>query len=122
MAVELARAALADHPDEREISLLAISVSHLVTEPVLQMELPARPAGLRPPARCPRRRRAAGRSIGRWTACASGSAGRPSGTRPVAFTADTSVPDEFRRLAEHDDADDSDGTHGACPLDSQRDP
>src|SRR6185312_3017099 len=37
---ELVKTALADHPDEREISLLAISVSHLVPECPLQLQLP----------------------------------------------------------------------------------
>jgi len=40
LAVDLANAALADHPAEGEITLLAISVSNLVAEPVLQLELP----------------------------------------------------------------------------------
>ena len=35
--------ALADHPDEYQISLLAISVSNLVDQPVLQLELPLLP-------------------------------------------------------------------------------
>ena len=39
----LVRRALAENPDEREISLLAISVSNLVDQPVLQMELPVLP-------------------------------------------------------------------------------
>ena len=39
IAEELVRGALADHPDERHISLLAISVSHLATDPKLQLEL-----------------------------------------------------------------------------------
>jgi DNA polymerase-4 len=40
IAVELAGSALTDHPDEREITLLAVSVSQLVDELVLQLELP----------------------------------------------------------------------------------
>ena len=40
VAVELARAALDDHPGEREVSLLAVSVANLVPEPALQLELP----------------------------------------------------------------------------------
>src|SRR5262249_20808692 len=40
VGVGLARAALADHPGEREISLLAISVANLVEEHDLQLELP----------------------------------------------------------------------------------
>ena len=40
IAEELVRAALADHPQERTISLLAISVSHLEEHADLQLELP----------------------------------------------------------------------------------
>ncbi|MDQ6899835.1 MAG: DNA polymerase IV [Candidatus Dormibacteraeota bacterium] len=40
LATELADAALADHPAEREITLLAVSVSQLVEDSVLQLELP----------------------------------------------------------------------------------
>jgi DNA polymerase-4 len=40
VAVELARAALADHSQERQITLLAVSVTNLVAEPALQLELP----------------------------------------------------------------------------------
>ena len=40
VAVELATAALADHPGERQITLLAVSVSNLIAEPALQLELP----------------------------------------------------------------------------------
>jgi Transposase DDE domain group 1 len=40
IAEELVRTALADHPDERSISLLAISVSHLEKQSDVQLELP----------------------------------------------------------------------------------
>jgi DNA polymerase IV len=40
LAGELVNTALADHPDRREITLLAISVSNLIMEPALQLELP----------------------------------------------------------------------------------
>ena len=40
IAEELVRAVLADHPDEKTISLLAISVSHLEEHSDLQLELP----------------------------------------------------------------------------------
>jgi DNA polymerase IV len=39
IGVHLVGSALADHPDEQAISLVAISVSNLVHEPVLQLEL-----------------------------------------------------------------------------------
>jgi DNA polymerase-4 len=40
LAMELASVALADHPGEREITLLAVAVSHLADESALQLELP----------------------------------------------------------------------------------
>jgi DNA polymerase-4 len=40
VAVGLAATALADHPAERDITLVAVSVSNLVSEQVLQLELP----------------------------------------------------------------------------------
>jgi DNA polymerase-4 len=54
IAEELVRAALADHPEERTISLLAISVSHLEKDPRLQLELSL---GLQHEARRPGTRR-----------------------------------------------------------------
>src|SRR3979490_2872010 len=48
IAEELVRAALADHPQEKHISLVAISVSHLEKHPRLQLEFylcAARPEG-----------------------------------------------------------------------------
>jgi DNA polymerase-4 len=45
VAVELAGAALADHPAERQITLLAVSVSNLVAESALQLELPLEMGG-----------------------------------------------------------------------------
>ena len=43
IAERLVYKAFADHPDEYQISLLAISVSNLVDQPVLQLELPVLP-------------------------------------------------------------------------------
>jgi DNA polymerase-4 len=40
IALELAEQALADHPEEREITLVGISVSKLVKQPGAQLELP----------------------------------------------------------------------------------
>lgn len=40
IAVELVTAALADHPEERKITLVAVSVSNLVDHLALQLELP----------------------------------------------------------------------------------
>ncbi|GLS41716.1 hypothetical protein GCM10010869_73130 [Mesorhizobium tianshanense] len=58
---ELVRAALADHPGERTITLLAISVSHLRSQPEIQLDLPL---GLPDEKRRP----GASRGIARWTA------------------------------------------------------
>jgi DNA polymerase IV len=40
VSVELAGAALADYPRERQVTLLAVSVTHLDADPALQLELP----------------------------------------------------------------------------------
>jgi len=100
IAEELVRMALVDHPKERHISLLAISVSHLEKESLLQLELPL---GLlderrRPGSRIGAARRAADGAIDKirerfgWAAVGYG---------PVALGGFRSVPDEFRTLAEH---------------------
>jgi DNA polymerase-4 len=100
IAEQLVHAALADHPDEAQISLLAISVSNLVDQPVLQLELPVVPsAEVR-----------AGSPVGaaRWAIDHSMDEvrrkfGRSSvGYASVALSRHGSVPDEFRELAEHE--------------------
>ena len=99
VAGDLVRAALADHPDEKAISLLAISVSHLQTNPVLQLELPFKRADA---ARHPGTTKGAAR----WAADRAVDAirerfGRQSiGYGSVALGERRSVPDAFRELAE----------------------
>jgi DNA polymerase-4 len=101
VAVELARTALADHPRERRISLLAVSVSHLADQRVLQLELPL---GLPDEPLRP------GTSAGaaRWSVDRSVDAIRLRFGRDVigyattVFAGDAHVPDEFRELVERD--------------------
>jgi DNA polymerase-4 len=100
VAEGLAHAALADHPDQREISLLAISVSNLVDQPVLQLELPL-PAEqpIRPGSRIGAARWAVDHSV---DAVRSRFGRSAVGYASVALSEHGSVPDEFRELAEHE--------------------
>jgi DNA polymerase IV len=99
IAEELVRAALADHPRERTISLLGISVSHLETRWDLQLELPF---GLADEKRRPGTRR----GVARWTADRAIDRIRDRfgweavGYGSVALGLSRSVPDAFRNLAE----------------------
>jgi len=99
IAEDLVRAVLAEHPDEKIISLLAISVSHLEQHWDLALELPL---GLqderrRPGSRSGLARSAADRAVDKirdrfgWAAIGYGS---------VALGISRSVPDAFRELAE----------------------
>ena len=89
------------HPEERTISLLAISVSHLERQPALQLELPL---GLAGEAQRPGTRRGASRWLADkamdkvrdrfgWEAIGYGS---------VVLEAKKLIPDAFRELAEKD--------------------
>jgi len=100
MAERLVHTALADHPDETQISLLAISVSNLVDQPVLQLALPLVPDELdRPGSRLGAARWAVDHSVD--------SVRKRFGRAAVGYASVTlakhgSVPDEFRELAEHE--------------------
>ena len=101
IAEELVRRVLADHPDEKTISLLAISVSHLETDWDVQLELPL---GLADEKRRPGTRR----GMARWTADRAVDTIRDRfgweavGYGSVALGLSRSVPDAFRELAEKD--------------------
>ncbi|WP_298871458.1 DNA polymerase IV [uncultured Bradyrhizobium sp.] len=101
LAEELVRAILVNYPDEKIISLLAISVSHLEENCDLELELPL---GLEGDARRPGTKRGLARQAADgaidkirdrfgWNSIGYGSAALPNSH---------SVPDEFRRLAEKD--------------------
>jgi DNA polymerase-4 len=100
VAEQLVHRALADHPDQHQISLLGISVSKLVDQPVLQLELPVLPDEATRP----------GTPTGsaRWAVDHSIDAvrqrfGRSSvGYASTALSRHASVPDEFRELAERE--------------------
>lgn len=101
IAEDLVRAVLAQHPHERKISLLGISVSHLTSTPVVQLDLPL---GLEDDGRRPGSRR----GIARWAADRAVDRIRERfGWEAIGYGAvllgfDRSVPDEFRVLAEQE--------------------
>lgn len=102
VAVELAGSALRDHPNEREISLLALSISALTDQVGLQLELPV--DGAPNPPR-------PGQAVGsaRWGIDCSIDAVREKfgrravGYASIVFSDHDRVPDEFRELAEKPD-------------------
>jgi DNA polymerase-4 len=101
IAEELVRMVLADHPQEKTVSLLAISVSHLEKHWQLQLDLPL---GLADEKRQPGSKR----GIARWTSDRAVDKIRDRfgwdaiGYGSVVLGASRSVPDAFRELAEKD--------------------
>jgi DNA polymerase-4 len=101
VAGDLVRAALRDHPSELAISLLAIGVSHLEEDAVLQLELPFELDG-------EERRPGTAKGAARWVLDRSIDEVRAKfgrdlvGYGSVALGDSRSVPDEFRELAEKD--------------------
>ena len=99
IAIALAEGALADHRDEHEITLLAISASQLVEQSVLQLELPLE-------GESDRRRPGTPAGAARWVADRSVDLirtrfGRDAiGYASVKFAAVGHAPDAFRELAE----------------------
>ena len=96
------RTALADHPGEREITLLAISVSEPRRRDSPPARVSARPRRRPAPPGHGRRVGSAGRSTARWTMCEQASGAGPARLATVVFREDGGVPDEFRELAEAD--------------------
>ena len=99
IAEDLVATALADHPEENEISLLAIAVSHLEDDAALQLELPFELEG-------EARRPGTEKGAARWVLDRSVDEVREKfgrelvGYGSVALGDRRSVPDAFRELAE----------------------
>jgi DNA polymerase-4 len=99
IAEDLVRAVLRSHPQERAISLVAISVSHIEEQPAVQLDLPL---GLADEARRPGARRGMARlRTDRAIDAIRDRFGWESvGYASVALDDRRSVPDAFRELAE----------------------
>jgi DNA polymerase-4 len=106
VAIHLVASALADNTEEREITLLAVSVSNLVHEEALQLEMPLQVAG----EQWGSRRFSPGTASGaaRWAVDRSVDSvrrkfGRSAvGYATVVFSDAARVPDMFRELAERE--------------------
>src|ERR671918_460483 len=100
IAEDLVRGVLADHRDERSISLLAISVSNLETHAIVQLELPL---GLPDEGRRPGTKKGVARSrADRAVDAIRKRFGAQAVDYGSASRVGRSVPDEFRRLAERE--------------------
>nr|WP_245196983.1 hypothetical protein [Labrys sp. LIt4] len=101
IATRLVRTALADHPRETIITLVAVSVSHLHKEREIQLDLPL---GLPDEKRRPGAHRGAARqSADRAMDAIRRRFGRDAvGYATAALDRKRSVPDAFRELAEKD--------------------
>jgi DNA polymerase-4 len=98
VALDLVRTGLAEHPDETEITLLAISVSNLVAMPALQLTLPFEPEEERNPGTASGSARwAVDRALDRVRARFGREA---AGYAGVLFGDASRVPEEFRDLVE----------------------
>jgi len=99
IAEDLVRAVLRSHPEERAISLLAISVSLIEEQPVVQLDLPL---GLADEARRPGARKGMARLITDRAidAIRDRFGWEAVGYASVALDSHRSVPDAFRELAE----------------------
>ncbi len=99
-AESLVAQALADHPSERVVTLLAISIANLVDEPAVQLELPVAdddPHRLGSPSGVARL------AVDRSMDVVRTRFGRQAvGYAAVALSERGVVSDEFRELAEHD--------------------
>ena len=100
LAESLVVQALADHPGERVVTLLAISLSNLVDEPEVQLELPVVDDH---PHRAGSPSGASRLAVDRSMDSVRRRFGRSSvGYAAVTLSERGAVPDEFRELAEHE--------------------